>query len=316
VGSEYNLISADAQRALEEFSQEFAAALAQSPVEQWAKTLGLYKVSRALKTTYPIPVNMAGYRELAGDIKYRSLFEKSFDLKPKTWQDGVAELASVIEAPDFIGWNEQPAVIAAAGDSLANTIIAGLLEDNPVCWDGENFFDSDHPVNVFDSTLGTFDNDVTGAGTDATVDNLAIAMQNFRGIKAANGKPMGLRMTHVLAGPGLEGTFNQLLKQDMIIQAIGDGSQFGAVNNIYKNAVTLVISDELSDDGKWYPLALNKPGMKPWVVQDEGAPEELLSDKTSHLYKTTLKVGVAYILRGNGGLALPHCVQRWAGTAP
>jgi hypothetical protein len=55
--------------------------------------------------------------------------------------------------------------------------------------------------------------------------------------------------------------------------------------------------------------------MKPWITQDEGAPEEIRQDKTDALYKTTLKIGIAYILRGNGEIALPHCVQRWAGTA-
>ena len=80
-------------------------------------------------------------------------------------------------------------------------------------------------------------------------------------------------------------------------------------------AATPALTALLSDDDLWYSLALNKPGMYPWIVQDEGAPEQILSDKSSHLYATTLKVGVAYILRGNGALALPHCCQRWAGTA-
>jgi hypothetical protein len=88
------------------------------------------------------------------------------------------------------------------------------------------------------------------------------------------------------------------------------------VNNIYKGIVVPIPCDEFTDDDMWYPLALNKPGMKPWVVQDEGSPEEIRQDKTDALYKTTLKIGIAYILRGNGELALPHCVQRWAGTAP
>ncbi len=91
----------------------------------------------------------------------------------------------------------------------------------------------------------------------------------------------------------------------------------GACNdNIYKNAVTPICSYELSDSSKWYPLSLNKPGMKPWVVQDDGAPEEIRLDKSSDFYKTTLKVSLAYVLRGNGELALPQCMQSWAGTAP
>lgn len=314
-GVEFDLISKDAQRALEEFSQDLAAALTQGGVETWAKDLGLYRPSRALKTTYPIPVSAALYRELKGDLKYRSLFEKSLELKPKTWQDGIEELASVIEAPDFVGWTGEPAAMAAAGLSLTNEIIAEALEDNPTCWDTKDFFASDHPFNVFKPSTGSFDNDHTGAGTAPTLDNLATAKTEFRTIKAPNGKPLGLRMTHVIVPPAQEETWKTLLEQDLIIQSLDSGSTFGAVDNRHKGTVKLVVADELTNDDKWYPLALNKPGMFPWIVQDEGSPEEIRNDKTSDHYKRTLKVSIAYILRGNGALALPHCVQRWAGVA-
>lgn len=316
MGSEYDLVSRDAQRALEEFSQDFAAALVQSGVEQWAKENGLYKPSRALKTTFPIPVSAAGYTEFKGDLKYRGLFQKSLELKPKTWQDGVAELASIIEAPDFIGWTHEPAAMATAGASVLNEIIAGELEDNPTCWDGKAFFAADHPFNVFKPSTGTYDNDVTGVGTNPTLANLSIAKSNFRKIKGANGKPLGLRMTHVLAPAAQEETWKDMLEQDMVIQAINGGDAFGSVGNRHKGTVKAIFSDELTDDLKWYPLALGKPGMRPWVLQDEGAAEEIRQDKTSHLYATALKVGIAYVMRGNGALALPHCVQRFAGTAP
>ena len=318
MGSEFLLVSQDAQRALEEFAQDFAMAMTQSGVSQWAKENGLYRPSRALKTTYPIPVSAAGYHEFKGDLKYRALFEKSLTMQPKTWQDGVSELASVIEAPDFIGWTSEPAAMAAAAMSLPNEIIAGLLESadsDPACWTGKKFFAGDHPFNVFDESVGSFDNDITGAGTDPTVANLAVAMSNFRAIKGANGKPAGYRMTHVLVPGTQEQTWKDILERDLMIVALGDSS-FGAVDNRMKNAVQLIVSDELTDDDQWYALALNKPGVFPWIVQDEGAPEEIRQDKTDALYKTTLKVGLAYVLRGNGALALPHCIQRWAGTAP
>lgn len=312
MGTEYNLISRDAQRALEEFSQDFALAYTQSGVEPWARQNGLYRASRALKTTFPIPLSAAGYSEFKGDVKYRSLYEKSLTMQPKTWQDGVAELASVIEAPDFVGWANEPAAMAAAGDALPNTIIAGLLEANGTCWDDLTFFNDAHPYNYLDSSVGTYDNDITGSGTNATAANLVIAKKNFRKIKAPNGKPLGLRLTHILAPPAQEETWKAILERDLIVES----STVGAVNNTQKGTAKLIISDELTSDLLWYPLALNKPGMFPWIVQDEGAPEEIRSDKSSHLYQKTLKVGVAYIMRGNGALALPACVQRWAGTAP
>ncbi len=312
MGSEFNLVSVDAQRALEEFAQDFAAALTQPGVENWAQANGLSRTSRALKTTLPIPVSAAGYSEFKGDLKYRDLFEKSISLVPKTWQDGVSALASVIEAPDFIGWTTEPAAMAAAAASLPNEIIAGLLEANGTCWDGKAFFADDHPFNIFDVAKGTYDNDITGTGTNVTVANLKLAKEYFRAIKAPNGKPLGMRMTHVISPPAQEETWKDILEQDMLIQAVGDS--FGAVDNRHKGTVKLIVSDELTDDNKWYPLALNKPGMFPWMVQDEGSPEEIRSDKTSALYQTALKIGVAYILRGNGALVLPQCIQRWAGT--
>ncbi len=305
MGSEYDLVSRDAQRALEEFAQDFAAALTQPGVDQWAKDNGLYKASRALKTTFPIPVSAAGYAEFAGDLKYRDLFEKSLELKPKTWQDGVSALASVIEAPDFIGWTSEPAAMAAAASALHNEIIAGLLEANPDCWTGETFFNGLHPNNVFDASFGTFDNDSAG---DMDSDMLVATKTAFRSRKAANGKPLGLRMTHLLVPAAREEEARDLLERDLIVDS------GAAVDNRHKGSVKIIVSDELTDDVKFYALALNKPGMKPWIVQDEGSPEEIRQDKTSHLYASTLKVGVAYILRGNGVLALPHCVQRLSGS--
>ena len=303
MGQEFNLISSDAQRALEDFAQDFALALTQPGVEQWAKENGLYRSSRALRTTYPVPVSAAGYAESKGDVKYRDIFQKSLSLTPKTWQDGVAELASVIEAPDFIGWTSEPAAIAAAASALLNQIIADALAENATCWGGS----------VFDVDVGTYDNDFTGAGTTPTAPNLKLAKSRMRKIKAPNGKPLGLRLTHILIPSALEETAKDLLEQDMVIQAVG--STFAAVDNRHKGTVKMIVPDELADDSQWYGLGLNKPGMVPWIVQDEGAPEEIRSDKTSHLYQTTLKVGVAYVLRGNGVLALPQCMQRWAGAA-
>jgi len=315
MGTEYDLISQDAKRALEEFGQDFAAALAQPGVEPWAKTYGFYRASKALLSTMPIPISAALYAEFKGDIKYRSLFEKALQLRPKTWQDGVAELRSIVEAPDFIGWAGQPEAMAAAASALSNEIIAEALEANDTCQlDDLPFFSASHPINIYKTGDGTFDNDFTGAGTSFNAANLKLAKAAFRALKAPNGKPLGLRMTHCLFPAAMEEDAKDVLEQDMVIQAIGGGS-FGAVDNRHKGTVTAIFSDELEDDAKWYPLALNKPGMYPWWVQDQGEPEQIISDVDSALYKSTLKIGIAYVLRGNGTLALPHCIQRWAGQA-
>jgi len=311
----FDLVSKEAQRALEEFMQDFTAALVQGGVNEWAKSLGLYRMSKALKTTYPVPVSAAGYEEFKGDVRYRSLYQKSLELIPKEWTDGVSELARIVEAPDFIGWNEEPAAIAAAALALPNVIIAERLAANPICWDEKNFFATNHPYNVFNTGEGTFSNDFTGTGTEPSVTNLANAKMAFRKIKAANGKPLGLRMTHVLVPPSQEEIWKDILENDLLISTVVDasGRSFGSINNRHKGTVELVVCDEFSDDKKWYALARNKPGMFPWICQDQGSPEEILSDKSSELYKTKRQVGIYYAMTANAELALPHCVLRFAG---
>ena len=311
----FNLISQDAQTRLTEFREDFALAYAQetTPAEDWARTLGLYLASKALKTKFPIPVSAAGYKEFEGDMRYRSIFEKSFELVPKTWQDGVAELASVVEAPDFIGWPGQPEAMAAAARSLPNEIISAALEANAVHpLDGLAFFHASHPVNLLDTSFGTFANTFSGAGTAASTTALETAKANMRKVKAANGKPMGLRVTHILAHPDKEETWRNILDRDLIIEAVG--SSFAAVDNRHKGSVKLIISDQLTTSAQWYALGLSKPGMFPWVVQDEGSPETIVQGKDDALYKSTLKIGFASILRGNGGLAVPHCIHRYVGS--
>lgn len=312
----HQLLGASAQRALEQFSEEFTAALAAGAAETWASDLGFYYQSNALKTTYPVPIGAAGYRRLEGDLKYRKLSEKSLDLVPVTWQDGVSELASVVEAPDFIGWMQQPAAFAAAAQQLPNRIIAELLEDNPASWTGQTFFHDSHPVNVLDGGGATFDNDLTCVDTSPTelIAALSVSKSAFRRLAAPSypgDRPLklGLRTTHLLVPPELEESWRDALERDLLIDAVGGVG--GAVDNRHKGTVQLIVGDELTDSDVFYALALNKPGMFPWIVQDEGSPEEIIHDRQSSLYKTTLKIGMAYVLRGNGVLALPHCAQRF-----
>ncbi len=312
----YDLVSRDAATALTEFVEDFALALSQdSGVEQWAKTLGLSRSSRALLTKFPIPVSAAGYQEFRGNLRYRTLFERSVQLTPKTWQDGVQELAAIVEAPDFIGWSDEPARMSAAALSLPNEIVAALLEAGTSGThelDNLSFFNAAHPVNVFDTSLGTFPNMYAGADTAPSTEMLRDMKERFRKIKAPNGKPMGLRLTHVLVPPAQEETWKDLLEQDMVIQAVG--STYGAVDNRHKGTIKMIVADELTSDLVSYGLALNKPGMKPWVSQDGGAPETRVLDKSSALYEKELKVGIDSILQANAALLLPHCVARYAGA--
>lgn len=324
-----DLISRASARSLEEFSDQFRSALALGEVEQWSTALGLSNGSSdAIKTTYPIPLSAAGYEEFKGDMKYRSLYMRTMSVVPRLWQDGVAELAQIVDAPDFTGFADEPSVMAFEAQRLPNTLVAEQLEANPVLafyTDDEtntpgtrNMFElaggDPHPYNVFDESLGNFANDFD---TPTTIgkDLFASAKQQFRSIKGANGKPLGLRMTHFMVPAAREEEAKEFLEQDMLIEAVTNvaGSEnvaAGMQRNRHKGTVQLIVSDELTDDNDVYCFAMNKPGMYPWVVQTS-SPEEFIHDKSSALYELEHKVGVRFMVRAAANLALPHCVQRY-----
>lgn len=319
---EFQHLSPQGQIALTQFVEDFATALSQeaSPADEWAKGMGLFvpQSNPSMRVQFPIPISAVGYRDFDGDVRYRQIFQRTFELQQRTWQDGVAELASVIEAPDFIGWPGQAAAMAAAARALPNEIISLALETNAVHpLDNLTFFNTAHPINVLDTGIGTFANTFTGAGTAASTTALETAKSNLRKVRAANGKPLGLRMTHVLCHPDREETWRNILDRDLIIQGNPDApaaNAFGAVTNRHKGTVQLIVSDQVTVSNQWYAIALNKPGTYPWALVGNETPETLLQDKTGDLYKTTLKVGMASVLRMNGGLALPHCIHRYVGA--
>ncbi len=313
-----NYLSRDAVDSLREFSSDFDQALALGEVQVWSKGLGsavLVNSSRAIKTTYPIPVSAAGYVERKGDAKFRKLYEKSMSVTPREWQDGVEELARIIEAPDFVGWGTEPQRIAKEAQRLPNTLMAEMLAANPVldfysgtAHSAKNLFEADHPCNIYDDSFGDFDNDRgTLVGFQAILRDF---MPYFRSIKGPNGKPMGRRMTDLIVPAALEEIAKDFLESDLMYNAVLDqGSNTQATsNNRYKGAVNLIVADELTSDTVVYGIDRNGPAFA--VLQDGGNTETITFDKSSDMYKRTGKLAVSFELIAAVSAALPHSICR------
>lgn len=318
----YNLVSHDAQQALTEFSTAFDAALAVADPDGWAARLGYSFTSAALKTTFPLPLSQAGFRERLGDDKLRRLYEISLSIVPREWYDGVTAPSKVVEAPDFIGWVGEPARIATEWLRHPNTITAEMLYANPLLdlyrierpggstASAIRLFSENHPVHVGVSGLGTFDNDLAGSVDEALIVTLK---EYFRSVKGPNGKPLGLRLGSLLVPPALEEQFRDLLELDTVVRAIrnvGKDENVAAVtvNNRHKGTVGLEVGDELEDANMVYAFAAAGP--PPWVLQTTGTPEEIRFDKDSDSWKHTGDLGLKYT--GQAGVvgALPHGIAR------
>jgi hypothetical protein len=325
-------VSRDAAQALTEFSDEFKDALALGAFETWAAENGLVRSTDALKTIFPIPLSAAGYHEFKGDMKYRSLYDRSLQMKSKQWQDGVEEFAAVIEAPEFIDWAGEPARMAQEWMRLPNSIVMTLLEsgsgaNGPVLdfyTDRDSstvgtrqLFATDHPFNVLSSGVGSWDNTMSTTRADIQSGHFFdLLNERFRSIKGPNGKPLGIKMAggRFLVHPHDENTFKKALELDTLIRAVkndgtldGTSSIVAAVGqaNIWAKQMSYTVTDESSQDTVFYAIAAGKPGLYPWVVQ-QGTVEEIVQDKSDAKYKETLKVSISEIGKANAAACLPH----------
>lgn len=319
----YLQVSRDAQQYLTEFSRAFDAAFVAATPTTWARDFGHVNSSRAIQTKYPLPISAAGYKEKKGQTKFRGLFERSLTMQTKEWEDAIAELASRIEAPDFIGWTTEPQKIALEGARHANVLTAEMLKANPLLdlYKEEDeggttastirLFASNHPVHIYDSAQGTFDNDLEITGFDAT--SIKLVKQYFAALKAPNGRKAGRVFNTLLIPSALAEQAKDFFESDNLILAVENAvpAIVGGVptNNRHKGTVRVVECPELLDDDVCYALDATSMAF-PWVLQDGGAPEQIIFGKDDYLYKTEGKVGIAFKLQMAVAAALPQTIAR------
>lgn len=324
MGTLYNQVSRDAQIALNDFSSAFDAALALANPDTWAEQYGLPNTSNAIRTTYPLPISAAGYKERSGDDKLRALFERSMSMTNKEWYDGVEAPSDIVEAPDFIGWTTEPQRIALEAQRLPNTLIAAMLAANPLLdlyryelpggsvASTIHLFDNSHPVNILDNTFGTFDNDHSFTAIDEAW--VAATKLRFRQKKGPNGQPLGLRFDTLLVPSAREDEALDFFEQDTIIDAllnVAGTENVAAVpkRNRHKGTVRVVVCDELTSDNVIYPLCAASLA-RPWIVQSAGPVVEIRYDKTSDFWKNTGKLAVKYVKKMGVAAAMPHAIER------
>lgn len=306
-------LSGDAQVALTQFDQRFAAAFASAEVEQWATENGLVLPAETVKSTLPIPLFASSFKPLIGEQEWNRLSEKSISLTPEEWFGGVEELVRVVESKDFTGWGFQPEEYGEAAKHVPNSAAATVLQagTTTVCVDGGYLFREQHPYNIANESGDDYDNAFYSVGT---IDNdlLGTINERFRKIKDPSGtRPLGLRLTDLFAPPALEFKFRKLLEQAWQVQSLDSGTTFAQVDNLMRGKVKLHICDEFTSDTAFYPAALGKPGMYPWILTGKTSPTTKILDASSEFATLQRKVRWGAILTVGAAGGIPHCIARY-----
>lgn len=145
---------------------------------------------------------------------------------------------------------------------------------NPICFDGQNFFDTDHPVSLDDASLGTYSNDEPTWAL--TLENYGKAKARMRGTKGADGRRVGARGDLLVVSPSNESLGMSILN-NQYYPRLADGASLGhgdvaMAENPWKGSAELLVIDDLEDTpNTWALFDTSKPIM-PFNFQLRQAP--------------------------------------------
>jgi phage major head subunit gpT-like protein len=110
--------------------------------------------------------DMPGVREWIGDRKVRELSASSYTIKNKDWEITIGVDRNDVEDDNLGVYSMKIDVMADSTQRHYDELSFGLLKDgfSTECYDGQYFFDTDHPVLDADGNETTFANTDGGSG--------------------------------------------------------------------------------------------------------------------------------------------------------
>lgn len=110
---------------------------------------------------------MPRFREWVGDRVFNSLKSSDFTIKNKKWENSVEVERTDIEDDKFGIYGPLLQMLGSEAKTHPDELVFSLMASGfaNICYDGQYFFDVDHPVENADGSIGTWSNFGGGAGT-------------------------------------------------------------------------------------------------------------------------------------------------------
>lgn len=148
-------------------------------------------------------------------------------------------------------------------DDIVNELIVNGHQE--LCFDGQNFFDTDHPSFDKDGEKISVSNNgnkqLSAASQAAAKAGYGATRTAMQKTKDEDGRNLGVKPNLLVVGPNLEDTARALLTNERL----DDGKP-----NIYRNTAELLVIQDIEDD-TWFLLDTTRP-VKPFIYQERKAP--------------------------------------------
>lgn len=275
----------------------------------WYSQLCTDVPSSSAQNDYGWMMEIPGLREWLGERQINNLAAHHYSLPNKTFESTVGVRRENIE-DDNLGiytpiFQEFGRRTAKHPDSLVKTLLQ--TGHTLTCFDGQNFYDTDHPVDILDASKGVQSN-YEASGFALTQANFLTARARMMSYKGESGEPLGVgEDLYLHVPPALEGTARRLLEGDTILEVVQEGGQNvggAGVANITKGMAKVMVTQELAgQDTTWYLHDLAGV-IKPFVYQRRRAPAFTSLTSTSEHTFLHNKYLYGVDKRDNAGFAL------------
>lgn len=262
-------------------------------------------------TVYPIKGRSAAMREWVGDRLLREGQVYGYSLTNKKFEDTVKVKVDDVEDDKWGLYNTQIRDLGEAcgrlpWEQLATAIING---GSKTCYDGEYFFDTDHPQDPFGSVTTTWANLLTS--TSLTAANVATTRTAMRVVKDAYGVILGVTPTHLVVPSALEKTAEEIVgAQALLIHRAGTSTSdtSSAPSNVLRGQLGIIVMPELdaSSSTTWYMADLSK-ALKPLMWQWRARPVfQQITDQNAEYVVRNDEFVFGAKARGAAGYVLPQ----------
>lgn len=198
-----------------------------------------------------------------GDKAVKALSASGYSITNDDWEATVEVDRNDIEDDNLGIYAPQAQMAGFSAKQLPDEIVFDLVNKafSTLCYDGQYFFDTDHPVNG-QSVSNKGSKKLSAASLAAAKASYGAGRTSMKKFKDDEGRPLNITPNILLVPPALEDEANTL----MTVDRLEDGKA-----NPYKNTAKVVVAPWLTSDDAWFLLDTTKP-VKPFIYQERKKP--------------------------------------------
>ena len=201
-----------------------------------------------------------GLKEWKDERVPHGLLENGFSLRNKDYEDTIEVDRNALEDEKYGQIKLRVRNMGIVAQQSYDELLAEKIEENGICYDGQNFFDTDHEEGESGVQSNVF---LSGkAFSGSVIKEIISKMKQF---KLSNGKRSKIKPSHVMVPTDLEWAARELMDPS-VVKVTTDPSR-----SVLSGRLDIIVNDELTNNGDnspFYVLDLKSRGTKPFIFQN------------------------------------------------